>query len=134
MGRQRHRGAGRTDAEEIDEAIRAAKNLRMILVETPANPTLIMTDIQRCAEAAKTVSGQKPLVMVDNTMLGPAFQHPLQLGADLVLYSATKYLSGFSDLIGGRGFGERSRADPENPQSARPVRKYSAAGRMLDAG
>ncbi len=88
-------------SEKIDEIIRAAKNLRMILVETPANPTVIMTDIQRCAEAAKTVSGQKPLVMVDNTMLGPAFQHPLQLGADLVLYSATKYLSGFSDLIGG---------------------------------
>ena len=88
-------------SEKIDEIIRAAKNLRMVLIETPANPTVIMTDIQRCAEAAKTVSGQKPLVMVDNTMLGPAFQHPLQLGADLVLYSATKYLSGFSDLIGG---------------------------------
>jgi methionine-gamma-lyase len=88
-------------SEKIDEIIRAAKNLRMILVETPANPTIIMTDIQRCAEAAGSVSGQKPLVMVDNTMLGPAFQHPLQLGADLVVYSATKYLSGFSDLIGG---------------------------------
>jgi cystathionine beta-lyase/cystathionine gamma-synthase len=88
-------------SEKIDEIIRAAHNLRMILVETPANPTVIMTDIQRCAEAAATVHGHKPLVMVDNTMLGPAFQHPLQLGADLVLYSATKYLSGFSDLIGG---------------------------------
>jgi methionine-gamma-lyase len=41
------------------------------------------------------------LVMVDNTLLGPTFQHPLDLGADVVLYSATKYLSGFSDLIGG---------------------------------
>ncbi len=88
-------------SEKIDEIIRGAKNLRMILVETPANPTIIMTDIQRCTECAASVSGQKPLVMVDNTMLGPAFQHPLQLGADLVVYSATKYLSGFSDLIGG---------------------------------
>ncbi len=88
-------------SEKIDEIIRSAKNLRMILVETPANPTVIMTDIQRCTECAASVSGQKPLVMVDNTMLGPAFQHPLQLGADLVVYSATKYLSGFSDLIGG---------------------------------
>jgi len=43
----------------------------------------------------------KPLVMVDNTFLGPAFQHPLELGADLVLYSATKFLGGYSDLLGG---------------------------------
>ena len=42
-----------------------------------------------------------PLVMMDNTLLGPAFQHPLELGADLVVYSATKYLSGLSDMIGG---------------------------------
>jgi methionine-gamma-lyase len=105
-------------SEKIDEIIRAAKNLRMILVETPANPTIIMTDIQRCAEAAKTVSGQKPLVMVDNTMLGPAFQHPLQLGADLVLYSATKYLSGFSDLIGGLVLAN----DPALIQKIRPLR------------
>jgi methionine-gamma-lyase len=88
-------------SEKIDEIIGAAKNLRMILVETPANPTVIMTDIQRCADAARARTGEKPLVVVDNTMLGPAFQHPLQLGADLVIYSATKYLSGFSDLIGG---------------------------------
>jgi methionine-gamma-lyase len=88
-------------SERIDEAIRGARNLRIVLVETPANPTILMTDIRRCADAAATVSGEKPLIMVDNTMLGPAFQHPLQLGADLVLYSATKYLSGFSDLIGG---------------------------------
>ena len=86
---------------KIEGIIRAAKNPRVILVETPANPTIIMTDIRRCADAAAGVSGEKPLIMVDNTMLGPAFQHPLQLGADLVLYSATKYLSGFSDLIGG---------------------------------
>jgi methionine-gamma-lyase len=90
--------AGQSD--QIDEVIRGAKNLRAILIETPANPTIIMTDIQRAAETA-AAGREKPIVMVDNTMLGPAFQHPLQLGADLVLYSATKYLSGFSDLIGG---------------------------------
>ncbi len=86
-------------SERIDHIIHAAKNLRVILVETPANPTLVMTDIQRCAHNA--LPGEKPLILVDNTMLGPAFQHPLMLGADMVLYSATKYLSGFSDLIGG---------------------------------
>lgn len=84
--------------------MRSAKHLRVVLIETPANPTIIMTDIRRSADAAAALAGthnEKPVVMVDNTMLGPAFQHPLELGADLVLYSATKYLSGFSDLIGG---------------------------------
>ena len=85
----------------IDQAIRSTPNLRVILIETPANPTLLMTDIRRAASMAATLGGTKPLVMVDNTMLGPTFQHPLKLGADVVLYSATKYLSGFSDLIGG---------------------------------
>jgi cystathionine beta-lyase/cystathionine gamma-synthase len=91
--------AGSTD--RIDEAIRTTEKLRVVLIETPANPTGLMTDIRSAATAAASRSGEKPVVMVDNTMLGPAFQHPLDLGADMVLYSATKYLSGFSDLIGG---------------------------------
>ncbi len=91
--------AGQTD--RIDQIIRDAKNLRVVLIETPANPTVIMTDIRRAVETAHLASGEKPIVMVDNTMLGPAFQHPLELGADIVLYSATKYLSGGSDFIGG---------------------------------
>jgi methionine-gamma-lyase len=91
--------AGQTD--RIDQILREAKNLKAVLIETPANPTIIMTDIRRAVETAAASSGEKPVVMVDNTMLGPAFQHPLELGADLVLYSATKYLSGFSDFIGG---------------------------------
>ena len=91
--------AGETAA--IEDAIRTAPNLRVILIETPANPTLTMTDIRRAAHAGAARSGEPPLVMVDNTLLGPTFQHPLEHGAHLVLYSATKYLSGFSDLIGG---------------------------------
>jgi cystathionine beta-lyase/cystathionine gamma-synthase len=71
-----------------------------VFAETPANPTLRMTDIRRAAEAAGR-RPDRPLVAVDNTFLGPAFQHPLSLGADLVLYSATKYLAGFSDMLGG---------------------------------
>jgi methionine-gamma-lyase len=90
--------AGQT--AKIDSAIRDTKNLRVLLIETPANPTGIMTDIRGACDSAGTLPS-KPIVMVDNTMLGPAFQHPFELGADLVLYSATKYLSGFSDLIGG---------------------------------
>lgn len=91
--------AGHTDA--IAEAILETPNLGVVLIETPANPNLLMTDIRKAADAAQARSGERPLVMVDNTMMGPAFQHPLMLGADMVLYSATKYLSGFSDLIGG---------------------------------
>ena len=90
--------AGRTRA--IDDAIRGAKNLAVVLIETPANPTIIMTGIKQATTAASQ-RNPKPVVMVDNTLLGPAFQHPLTLGADICLYSATKYLSGFSDLIAG---------------------------------
>ncbi|HLK68776.1 MAG TPA: PLP-dependent transferase [Bryobacteraceae bacterium] len=88
------------DADAIDEAVRSAKNCCIVYLETPANPTLIMTDIERAAETALR-RPDRPVIMVDNTFLGPAFQHPLLLGADIVLYSATKYLSGFSDLLGG---------------------------------
>ncbi len=88
------------DTAAIAEAIAAAEDPCIVLVETPANPTLIMTGIRAAARAAKR-HASKPVVMVDNTFLGPVFQHPLKLGADLVLYSATKYLSGFSDLVAG---------------------------------
>jgi len=89
------------DTAAIEEAIRKTANLRVVLIETPANPTLTMTDILSAAKAGLERSGEPPLLMVDNTLLGPTFQHPLDRGAHLVLYSATKYLSGFSDLIGG---------------------------------
>lgn len=91
--------AGHGDA--LDRAIQETRNLKAVLIETPANPTLVMTDIHRASRAAREAKGEHPLVLVDNTMLGPTFQHPIQHGADMVLYSATKYLSGFSDLIGG---------------------------------
>lgn len=90
--------AGQT--AEIRQTIQATPNLRIILLETPANPTLVMTDIRDAALAAADLD-PKPLILIDNTFLGPTFQHPLELGADIVLYSATKYLGGFSDLLGG---------------------------------
>jgi len=88
------------DVAALDSAIRSTQNLSIVCLETPANPTMIMTDIRRAAQAAKQ-HPDLPVVMVDNTFLGPAFQHPLMLGADLVLYSGTKYLSGFSDMVAG---------------------------------
>jgi methionine-gamma-lyase len=88
------------DAAAIDAAIQSATNLAIVCLETPANPTLTMTDIERVAETAAR-HADHPVVMVDNTFLGPAFQHPLSLGAHMTLYSATKYLSGFSDMVAG---------------------------------
>ena len=84
----------------LDEAITSAADPCIVFLESPANPTMMMTDIQRAAETALR-HPKRPVIMVDNTFLGPTFQHPLTLGADLVLYSATKYLSGFSDMIAG---------------------------------
>jgi cystathionine beta-lyase/cystathionine gamma-synthase len=95
--------AGRGD--DLDREIASAENPSIVLIETPANPTMTMTDIRRAANTAKQ-RPNPPLVMVDNTFLGPAFQHPLLLGADIVLYSATKYLSGFSDMIAGAAIGK----------------------------
>jgi methionine-gamma-lyase len=86
--------------KRLSEAIQQSPNLRIVLIETPANPTLVMTDIRQAVEAASRRS-PRPLVMVDNTFLGPTFQHPLDLGADVSLYSGTKYLGGFSDLLSG---------------------------------
>ncbi len=88
------------DGAAIDAAVAAARELAVVFIETPANPTLIMTDLRRAVEAAKA-HPDRPVVMVDNTFLGPVFQHPLALGADIALYSATKYLSGFSDMVAG---------------------------------
>jgi len=89
---------------QMEEAIRTAQNLRVVLIETPANPTTVMTNIRHACDMVRTMAhdgASRALVMVDNTFLGPAFQHPLALGADVSLYSATKYLGGYSDIIGG---------------------------------
>jgi cystathionine beta-lyase/cystathionine gamma-synthase len=88
------------NTEALGRAVASARNLSVVFLETPANPTMVMTDIRHAADAAKK-HPDRPVVMVDNTFLGPAFQHPLVLGADLALYSGTKYLSGMSDRVAG---------------------------------
>ena len=88
------------NTEALGRAVASARNLSVVFLETPANPTMVMTDIRHAADAAKK-HPDRPVVMVDNTFLGPAFQHPLALGADLALYSGTKYLSGMSDMVAG---------------------------------
>ncbi len=88
------------DSAALASAIQAAENLAVVFIETPANPTLRMTDIA-AAVAAAGLRKERPVVAVDNTFMGPIFQHPLKLGADVCVYSATKYLAGFSDMLGG---------------------------------
>jgi methionine-gamma-lyase len=89
------------DTKALKSAIESTPNLRMVFIETPANPILTMTDIASASAYAHPKNDASTLVVVDNTFLGPTFQHPLSHNADLVVYSATKYLSGFSDLLGG---------------------------------
>ncbi len=82
-------------------------SLKMVYLETPTNPTNHLIDIEAYVDLAKAFSSKdkKVLVAVDNTYLGPLWQHPLQFGVDLVLYSATKFFGGHSDLIAGAVMG-----------------------------
>lgn len=94
--------------ERIREAGAAGK-VGMVYIETPANPTNTLIDIEACSRLARahsTAVRSVPLV-VDNTYMGPLWQHPLKLGADLVVYSATKYIGGHSDVIAGAVLGSR---------------------------
>ena len=96
--------------EKIDEIIRQhgiADKLKMIYIETPANPTNQLVDIEACRKVADKLSTEDKHIYlaVDNTYMGPLWQHPLKHGADLVLYSATKYIGGHSDVIAGAVLG-----------------------------
>jgi cystathionine gamma-lyase len=73
-------------------------NTRMVWIETPTNPLLKLVDIEAAAAAVK---GRDILVAVDNTFMSPYFQTPLELGADIVVHSTTKYMGGHSDVVGG---------------------------------
>ncbi len=85
-----------TDPRALAEALRIPPKL--VWIETPSNPLLRITDIRFVAEAAHRVGA---LVLADNTFLSPALQRPLELGADLVVHSTTKYINGHSDVVGG---------------------------------
>lgn len=86
-----------------------ANRLGMIHVESPANPTNVVIDIEMCAEIKKHFSTEEREVVlsVDNTYMGPVWSHPIKHGADLVLYSATKYIGGHSDVIAGACLGSK---------------------------
>jgi len=99
-------GSG-TMTPSLDDAVKTAKGMGRVAViyaETPANPTNGLVDIAHCrrvADQLAAVQDKRPLVAIDNTYLGPLWQQPLEMGADLVLYSLTKYAGGHSDLIAG---------------------------------
>ncbi|MCA1367683.1 cystathionine gamma-synthase family protein [Bradyrhizobium sp. BRP14] len=106
-------------ADGIDEAaVSAAAEEAMskgrvaaVLIETPANPTNSLVDIamiRRIADRIGEKQGARPIVACDNTLLGPVFQHPIEHGADLSLYSLTKYVGGHSDLIAGAVLGSKA--------------------------
>jgi cystathionine gamma-synthase len=89
------------DEQALDAAL--AKKTDLLWIETPSNPLLRITDI---AALVKRVQGKGTLVAVDNTFLSPAWQRPLELGADIVVHSTTKYINGHSDVVGGAVVGK----------------------------
>merc|ERR1712227_770484 len=86
-----------TNAQKVAEAIKP--NTRMVWVETPTNPTLKVVDIEAVAKITK--KHENIFLVVDNTFLSSYFQRPLELGADIVMYSLTKYMNGHTDVIMG---------------------------------
>jgi len=87
-----------TDPENLAEAL--TPSTRIVWLETPSNPLLAISDVRAIAEAVRS-HPNKPLLVVDNTFATPYLQRPLELGADLVIHSMTKYLGGHSDVVGG---------------------------------
>jgi methionine-gamma-lyase len=85
-----------SNVENITKCLRP--NTKLIFVETPANPTMSLTDIKACAALARE---KNLLLVVDNTFSSPILQNPLDLGADVVIHSLTKFLNGHSDVVGG---------------------------------
>lgn len=106
------KGIGFTSVQTKEEILELVKgqegNVKMVYVETPANPTNALFDLQICREVADTLATEEKevIVCVDNTYMGPLWQHPLKHGADLIVYSATKYIGGHSDLIAGAVLGK----------------------------
>lgn len=85
-----------TDVKNLEKSIKS--NTKLLWLETPTNPTLKLADIKTLSQIAKA---KNIIVVVDNTFMSPYFQRPIELGADIVVHSATKYIGGHSDMVGG---------------------------------
>lgn len=94
------------------EEARARGRVSVIMIETPSNPLNTLVDIALVRRVADEIGaqqdGHKPVIVCDNTLLGPLFQHPLRHGADISVYSLTKYVGGHSDLIAGAALGSKA--------------------------
>ena len=113
----------------VEKARSQGGKVGLLVTETPANPTNSLVDLRLWREASEWIAGQqdgkRPPVAVDNTFLGPVFQKPLEHGADLVMYSLTKYVGGHSDLVAGGVIGGKA--------AVLPVRQLrSSLGTQLD--
>jgi methionine-gamma-lyase len=111
------RASACASADDLERSLTdatVAGRVSALIVETPANPTNALVDLAACAEFARRHerAGHRPLVLVDNTFLGPLWQRPLHHGADIVLYSATKYIGGHSDLLAGAALGSQAMLGP----------------------
>ena len=120
------------DGEAVRTAAREAMaigRVAVILIETPSNPTNTLVDIGLIAQIAAEIEaeqGHRPVVVCDNTLLGPVFQRATEHGADISVYSLTKYVGGHSDLIAGAALGAKA--------TMRPVKALRGAiGTQLDA-
>jgi methionine-gamma-lyase len=94
---------------------RGKGRVSVIMIETPANPTNTLVDIKllrRIADEIGAAQGFRPVLVCDNTLLGPVFQRPLDHGADVSVYSLTKYVGGHSDLIAGAALGSKATIAP----------------------
>ncbi len=108
------------DRAEVDAILEKAKGMAtgsgkvaMVYLESPANPTNALVDIEMVKEARDAAFGEDgPPIAMDNTFLGPLWQQPLKHGADITIYSLTKYVGGHSDLVAGGVMGSKAHLDP----------------------
>jgi methionine-gamma-lyase len=121
-------GVDETSMREAADMAEAKGRVAVIMIETPSNPLNTMVDIKLVSRIADDIASRqqhRPIIVCDNTLLGPVFQRPLHLGADVSVYSLTKYVGGHSDLIAGAALGSE--------QLMKPIKQLRGAiGTQLD--
>lgn len=108
-------GVDETAVRTAADAAVAKGRVSVILIETPSNPTNSLVDIALIRKIADEIGGKQgstPIIVCDNTLLGPVFQRPIEHGADVSVYSLTKYVGGHSDLIAGAAMGSKAVTKP----------------------
>ena len=107
-------GATRDEIDAVMEEAKTIGHVALVYLESPANPTNALVDVEavKAARDAAYAPDDLPPIVIDNTFLGPLWAKPLKQGADLVLYSLTKYAGGHSDLVAGGAVGAKAIIDP----------------------